>query len=83
MATKRIWVIEGMGNDNPIKYELEEGTSVAEFKNQFAKKFNVSASNVEVATDTRRLTNQDADMYDLVTKGETVYIIPRTRAGGY
>jgi len=79
--TDEIWVVEGVGEDNPRKYAPRSNETVGEFKRHFANKLNVSANEVDVSTSTRKLTNERSKISELVADGETVHIIPRAKAG--
>ena len=81
MVNRTIWIVEGIGDDNPRKYKLKAGETVREIKKQFADKLGVNASDIEVSTNERRLTNESADLNKLIDDGDTIYIIPRAKSG--
>jgi len=78
---KKVWIVEGIGDDNPRKYQLGPNETVGELKRFYARKLRVSQSEVEVSTDTKRLTNESAKVTDVVDNDETLHIIPRAKAG--
>ena len=78
---KEVWIVEGLGDENPKMYSLRPSETVNDIRCQFAEKFGVSASEVEVSTDTKRLTNGGAKLSGLVKDGDTLHITPRAKAG--
>lgn len=81
--SKRVWIVEGLGTENPVKYEIGPKERVSDLIRTYAKKLGVSQSEIEVTTDTTRLTDTDALLKDLVDSDETLNIIPRAKSGGW
>ena len=80
MKEKTVWVVKGIGNDNPEKLKLK-GETVGELRQMYAKELGVSTSNVELATDTSRLVNDNEVLAKIVEDGETINVVPRAKAG--
>lgn len=78
---KTIWIVEGLGSDNPMKHEVGDTETVGDMINEYSRRFGVRAGEIEVSTDTTRLTNEKALLKDVVDDGDTVNIIPRAKAG--
>ena len=78
---KNIWIIKGIGDSNPEKISISESDTVGSLKDKYAKELDVPARDIEVATDTKRLNNDNARIYDLVDDEETINIVPRAYAG--
>ena len=78
---KSIWVVKGLGSDNAEAYNLSDTETVADFKCKYAKEFGVNASEIEVTTKTKKLTNESKPLSSLVKDKDTVHVIPRAKAG--
>jgi hypothetical protein len=77
----RVWIVEGIGDDNPQAYDLKAGETVGQLLDQFSKKLGVSRDEIEVSTETKRLNNDRLVLTDAVKKGEIIHIMPRAKAG--
>jgi hypothetical protein len=80
---KEVWIVEGIGDDNPSKYQIKSNETIGDLKNQFATKLGVSAREIEISTDTKRLTNENANVSSMVNDGDTLHVIPRAKAGNF
>ena len=78
---RTVWIVEGLGDENPKKHSVKSDETIRDLKRQFATKFGVPTNEIEVSTDTRRLTNEGARVADVVEDGDTLHIIPRAKAG--
>ena len=76
-----VWVVKGIGEENATEAKIGPKQTIGQFRQQCAEEFNVPASNVELSTDTKRLTNDSALMCKAVEEGETVNVLPRSKAG--
>lgn len=83
MSKKNVWVIKGIGDDNPEKLELKGKETVGELRKQYAAEMGVSASNIELTTDTARLENDNVILAKVVDDGETINVLPRAKAGSF
>lgn len=79
--TKTVWVVEGIGDDNPRKEVLGPSETVNSFKDRYARKLGLNSSEIELATDTARLTNGEAPLIKMVNDGDTLHVTPRAKAG--
>lgn len=78
---KKVWIVEGVGDDNPRRYQLKANETIGELKRHFANKLGISNNEVEISTETKRLTNESCKVTDVVDDGETLHVIPRAKAG--
>ena len=78
---KNVWIIKGFGDSNPEKISVSETVTVRDLKERYADELGVSSDEIEIATDTKRLNNNNSRVYDLVEDGETINILPRAYAG--
>ena len=76
-----VMIVEGFGDDLPKTYTLGKEETVGQLRQQFAAKFKVSESQIEITTGTAILTNDNALISNYVKKGETIDIMPRAKAG--
>mgnify|MGYP001575380014 CR=1 FL=1 len=80
MATRTLWVIKGIGDDNPEKIKVTDNETVGNLKEKYAKELGVTYSNIEVSTDQKRLSDQST-LFEEVGEGEQIHILPRAKAG--
>lgn len=78
---KEIWIIEGIGDNNPEKHTLRPGETIGQLKRRYASKLGVSPSEIEISTDTQRLTSEGAKVDSYVEQGDTIHILPRAKGG--
>ena len=78
---KEIWIVEGFGDGNPEKHTIEDDETVGDLKRQYARKFGVRREEIDVSTETKRLTNESSRLANVVDDGETINVIPRGKAG--
>lgn len=81
--SKTVWVNEGVGEDNPTEVEIPSGQTIGEFRRIYARKFGVSSDNVEVSTSTKTLRNDKTKLTELVKDKDTLYVVPRAKAGNF
>ena len=78
---KKIWIVEGLGDGNPTRYNVNNTETIRSLKTQFSNKLGVRSEEIEVSTETNKLTNENAKLIDVVDEGDTIHIIPRAKAG--
>jgi len=78
---KSVWIIQGLGDENPQQYELGGRETVGELKRQFSTSLGVHPKDIELSTETKRLTNDSDIIANKVSDGETIHILPRAKAG--
>ena len=79
--TKEIWVIKGVGNAMPEKETISDSLTVEQFRAKYADIMNISSSRIEISTATKTLKNDRELMSERIEDGETINIIPRSKAG--
>lgn len=79
--TKKVYIIEGIGDSNPVEYTLRDDETVGEVRTYFANKLGVAKESIEVSTDTKRLTDDYEIAHTAIKKGEVLNIIPRAKGG--
>jgi len=75
------YIVEGLGDGNPIKYTVSDSETIRDLKGQFAQKFGIPLREIELSTDTTKLTNEHAKVVDVIEDGDTINVIPRAKAG--
>jgi hypothetical protein len=78
---KTIWVVEGVGDANPRKELVNQTETVGSFKRKYAGKLGMSPNEIELATDTSRLLNEEELLTKVVADGDTLNVTPRAKAG--
>lgn len=78
---RTIWVVKGLGNDSPDKIKVSAKDTVGAMREKYAKELGVSDNEIELSTDTTRLTDDSRVLADIMKDGETLSILPRAKAG--
>ena len=79
--SKTIWIVKGIGEDNPEKIKIDNKETVGSLRASFAKQLKLSVREIELTTDTKRLLNDSDLVVDVVEDGETINVLPRAKAG--
>lgn len=78
---KTIWVVKGFGDENPEKVQLKGDETVRDIRHRYAKELGVNYGNVELSTDTTKLTEDEDILAKVMVEGETLNVLPRAKAG--
>ncbi len=79
--TIEIWVVKGVGNAMPEKETISGSLTVGQFRAKYADIMDVSSRSIEISTATKTLKNDNNLMCKKVDDGETINVIPRSKAG--
>lgn len=78
---KKIWVVEGIGAENPRPVTVSSEETVGDFRMRQAKELDMSPSEIQLATDRKKLVNDNANLLKEIGAMDTVNILPRAKGG--
>ena len=78
--TKKIFVSVGIDEEFPKSVILRNET-VGQFRTKYAAELEVPVNNIELSTETKKLTNDSVRLADQVEEDDTIHVIPRAKAG--
>lgn len=78
---KKIWIVEGIGQENPRQVNVVSGETVGEFRARQAKELDMSPSEIQLATDKKKLVNDNANLLKEIGSMDTINILPRSKGG--
>jgi len=79
--SKVVWVVKGIGSDNPEKLRIYDNETVWDIKKKYASELKVRENEIQVTTDEKHLNNDNVLVFKELEEGDTINILPRASAG--